>query len=173
MANPRKPPGKALGHRRHDFIVLEGGNETPVPKPPTGLLVSSERRWAAFWRSGVAEVIDPAADLPRLERWIKDSDEFTRVSRDVDRIGRMVLGSMGQPVLNPLYVLLRDLDERLRRAETEFGMTPKARLALGLALSEVTLNRQRIERHTPPPIADPGRRQAILAAIEQVEPDEQ
>jgi hypothetical protein len=159
----RKPPGQALGHRRHDFVVLDGGQTAPaIPRPPGGLLVATERRWDAFWRSGVSQVIDLDADMPRLHRWIRDSDEFTRVDREIRRVGRLVVGSMGQPVLNPLYGLLRELDDRLRRAEAAFGMTPMDRLRLGLTLAETKLAEQRV-RKGEPPVADRDRRAAILA----------
>jgi P27 family predicted phage terminase small subunit len=169
----RKAPGKALGKRRHDFIVLAGGRQVEVPKPPAGLLASSERRWDAFWRSPVAEVIDPGSDMPRLERWIKASDEFARVTKLVKETGRMVLGSMGQPVLNPLYALLRDLDAQLVRVEAEFGMTPMARLRLGLSIADLTEARQRIEGRARQAeiLADHARRAEILGEAVEVEAD--
>lgn len=159
----RKPPGQALGHRKHDFVILPGGNQAPVPQPPPELLKVTVRRWERFWASGVSQVIDLDADLPRLHRWIRDSDEFTRVEREIRRVGRLVVGSMGQPVLNPLYALARELDDRLRRAETAFGMTPRDRLALGLALAETKLADQTYRlREQDVPVADQDRRAAIL-----------
>jgi P27 family predicted phage terminase small subunit len=160
----RKPPGRATGKRRHDFIVLSGGRQAEVPKPPPGLLRASERRWEAFWRSPVSQVIDPDADLPRLHRWIAASDEFARTAKLISETGRMVLGSMGQPVLNPLYALLHDLDARLCRVEAEFGMTPMARLRLGLSIADLTEREQRIEagRRREAVLADHDRRAEIL-----------
>jgi P27 family predicted phage terminase small subunit len=175
MPAQRKPPGQALGHRRQEWVVLEGGGEggLAVPPCPPGLLKVSERRWETFWHSGVASVIDLASDLPRLERWIHASDEFTRVERQIKASGRLVVGSMGQPVLNPLYDLLRSLDDQLRRAETSFGMTPKDRLALGLTLAETARIRQQVEQgpRRTAPVADQARRASILAeAVRTEEP---
>lgn len=163
----RKPPGRTQGHRRQHFVVLQGGqlvDQGAIPPPPPGLLVRSERRWEAFWRSPVAQVIDPAADLPRLVRWIKASDEWERVTKTINETGRLVRGSMGQPVLNPLFGYLAQLDAQLTRAESEFGMTPMARLRLGLSLGELALQQQRLERGRGPAVADPDRRRAILDA---------
>jgi P27 family predicted phage terminase small subunit len=158
----RKAPGTAHGHRRHDFVVLAGGRQAPVPRPPTGLLVRSQRRWEAFWRSEVAQVIDLGSDLPALRRWIQASDEFERTVGLIAGTGRLVQGSMGQPVLNPLYGLLRDLHAQITRAESEFGMTPMARLRLGLSIGELKLQAQRL-RQGQAALADPDRRAAILA----------
>lgn len=158
----RKPPGRAQGHRRHEFVVLAGGRQAPMPKPPPGLLIASVRRWERFWTSQVAEVIDLDSDLPTLRRWIEASDEFERTARIIKNTGRLVQGSMGQPVLNPLYGLLRDLHAQIARAESEFGMTPMARLRLGLQLGELQLQAQRLQRGRAA-LADPDRRAAILA----------
>jgi P27 family predicted phage terminase small subunit len=69
--------------------------------------------------------------MPRLIRWIQAADEYDRTAKVV-RDTRLVKGSMGQPVLNPLVAYLIHLDTLISRAETEFGMTPAARMRLKL-----------------------------------------
>jgi len=104
---------------------------TSPPKPPTGLLASSRARWRQFWESQAAKAIDLDSDLPRLVRWIQAADEYDRTAKVV-RDTRLVKGSMGQPVLNPLVAYLIHLEGVISRAETEFGMTPAARMRLKL-----------------------------------------
>lgn len=104
---------------------------TSPPKPPAGLLASSRARWRQFWDSAAAQVIDLDSDMPRLLRWIQAADEYDRTAKVV-RDARLVKGSMGQPVLNPLVAYLIHLDTLISRAETEFGMTPAARMRLKL-----------------------------------------
>ena len=99
------------------------------PKPPAGLLKPSRDRWDHFWESPAAQAVSPESDLPRLVRWIQASDEYDRASAVV-RQSRLVKGSMGQPVLNPLVSYLAHLDGLITRAETDFGMTPAARRRL-------------------------------------------
>lgn len=99
------------------------------PEPPEGLLASSVERWDAFWSSAVAAKVDPASDLSRLVRWIHQSDEYDRVSAAC-RDARLVKGSTGQPVLNPLIGYLAQLEAQLARTEAEFGMTPASRSRL-------------------------------------------
>jgi P27 family predicted phage terminase small subunit len=161
----RKAPGKALGHRDHRFTVLQGGGQAlDVPPPPRGLQPASRKVWAAFWDSQVAQVIDPASDLPAITQWIKLVDEEGRLAGEIAKTGFMILGSMGQPVLNPLFGLRTQLRQEIHRLRGEFGMTPAARLRLGLALGEMQLQRQAIARGEGRPSAwqDPGRRSAIL-----------
>ena len=104
---------------------------TTPPKPPTGLLPASRARWRQFWESQAAKAIDLDSDLPRLIRWIQAADEYDRTAKVV-RDTRLVKGSMGQPVLNPLVAYLVHLEGVISRAETEFGMTPAARMRLKL-----------------------------------------
>lgn len=104
---------------------------TSPPKPPTGLLKPSRVRWWAFWASPAATAVNLDSDLPRLERWIQASDEYDRAAKTV-RQARLVKGSMGQPVLNPLVNYLAHLEPIITRAETDFGMTPAARTKLKL-----------------------------------------
>lgn len=104
---------------------------TSPPKPPTGLLPASRTRWKQFWDSHAAQAVNLESDLPRLIRWIQATDEYDRVSKTV-RDARLVKGSMGQPVLNPLVAYLIHLDQLISKAEGEFGMTPMSRQRLNL-----------------------------------------
>jgi len=106
------------------------------PKPPAGLLKPSRDRWRQFWASQAADAVDLASDMPRLVRWIQVSDEYDRAAK-VIRQSRLVRGSMGQPVLNPLVNYLMHLESMLTRTEKEFGMTPAARARLKLDRSSV------------------------------------
>jgi P27 family predicted phage terminase small subunit len=99
------------------------------PKPPAGLLASSRARWRQFWESQAALSVDLASDMPRLIRWIQATDEYDRTAK-VIRQSRLVKGSMGQPVLNPLVAYLMHLEGMITRTEKEFGMTPLARTRL-------------------------------------------
>ena len=103
------------------------------PKPPAGLLKPSRDRWRQFWESPAAQAVNVESDLPRLIRWIQATDEYDRAARVV-RKSRLVRGSMGQPVLNPLVAYLIHLDGLISKAEGEFGMTPMARQRLKLDL---------------------------------------
>jgi len=104
-----------------------------TPKLPgsTRLLKATRDRWAAFWASPPAKAVDLDADLPRLIRWAQATDEHDRAAETV-RQARLVKGSMGQPVLNPLVAYLAQLEQTIRAAEDAFGMTPAARMRLKL-----------------------------------------
>jgi P27 family predicted phage terminase small subunit len=118
-----------------------------APAPPSGLLKASRERWIAFWSSDVARAVDVAADGDRLTRWITYVDEWHRAMRDFRR-QRVAQGSMGQPRLHPLAGCLAQLEQAIARAEGELGLTPLARMKLGVATEEAALTAQRLNEIT-------------------------
>ena len=104
--------------------------ERSHPKAPAGLLKATSSQWDEFWQSDVSQLMT-SADIPALERLYSLYDERTRCLA-ATRKERMVMGSQGQPVLNPLYKHMATLDSEIRAMEDRFGLTPMARLKLGV-----------------------------------------
>ena len=52
------------------------------------------------------------------------------------RKARLVEGSQGQPRINPLFTTIATMDAEIRQLEDRFGLSPRARLALGIQLGE-------------------------------------
>lgn len=155
MKEGRTPKPAALRHnraKRPEVGLLpvprspRGENVTSfVPRPPTGLLPLSRKRWQAYWTSKVAAAADPQSDGHRIERWIRSVDEYERIFA-VFKKTRLVRGSTGQPVLNPLAAYLQQLRDDLMRAENELGLTPLARQRLGIAYGEASLTALELNR---------------------------
>jgi P27 family predicted phage terminase small subunit len=116
-----------------------------MPKAPRGLLESSRKRWAAYWSSAVAQAADRVVDLHRVERWIRAVDEYERVL-PVFRKTRLVKNAPGSVVLNPLAGYLNQLEAVIQRAETDLGLTPVARLRLGIAYGQARLTAEELNR---------------------------
>ena len=152
MSGPApKRLGSAQGHRKRRSAalgpVVAPGLPVVAPSPPSGLLKPSRERWEAFWRSDVARAVDFDADAGRLERWIRAVDEHERAGREL-RKQRVVKGSMGQPVLNPLAAYLNQLEAVVAKAEEAFGMTALARMRLGIATGEAAMTAERLNAMT-------------------------
>ncbi len=105
------------------------------PAPPEGLSGAALTAWEAFWRSPVAAAVDTSSDLPALHRLFGLYEERERAFRGMRRRW-IVAGSTGQPSLNPLAKYLAYLDDGIRALEDRFGLTPMARLKLGIAVGE-------------------------------------
>ncbi len=135
---PRLPKPKPLRQNteRRDIglVAISGGRPEP-PAPPAGLLAETVADWQAFWTSALASAAVPATDLPAITRLFRLRDERERMARVV-RKARVVLGSEGQPRANPLYSQINSFDAEIRQIEDRFGLTPMARLKLGITLGD-------------------------------------
>jgi P27 family predicted phage terminase small subunit len=107
----------------------------------------TERAWTSFWESDVAAAVDPATDLPGLYRYIVAFDEYLHAVTAMRR-KRVVRGSTGQPVVNPIAGYIAQREAELSRAETAFGLNPRARAALGLIFGEAKLTAARLNEMT-------------------------
>jgi P27 family predicted phage terminase small subunit len=139
----RKPQGRAQGHRRQvreeervapGLAVEVRGAQDVTPLPPEGLLPKIRDRWRTFWRSEMARIVDEDRDRPAIERLFTLYDERERAYQAFRR-ARLVKGSTKQPVVNPLWRhATATLDPEIRQLEDRFGLTPRSRAQLGLAI---------------------------------------
>jgi len=117
------------------------------PSPPVRLRQAAREAWLGYFRSPVARAFDPDADLPLLTRWASYLDEWDRINVALRKQDRVVSGSLGQPVLNPLVGYLLKLEQLIGRAERELGLTPLARASLGLTQGQARLTVAQINEH--------------------------
>ena len=131
-----KPMDQRQGHRKGRSLTLARQEGRPsVPRPPDGLLAGSRKQWRAYWLSDVARAADRKVDYPRIVRWIETLDEYDRVNPILKQT-RLVKGSTGQPALTPLASYVEALRVELRAAENDLGLTPLARLRLGITFGQ-------------------------------------
>lgn len=125
-------------------IVLALVRGIEPPAAPEGLLQKIEEDWEAFWKAPLAQHVIQE-DLPALKRLFTLYDERERAYRSY-RANRLVKGSQDQMVLNPLARVMQNLDVEIRHLEDRFGLTPRARFALGIAFGEVTKSLEEMNR---------------------------
>jgi P27 family predicted phage terminase small subunit len=125
------------------LVALPGGKVDPPP-PPTGLLKATREDWSGFWESPLASLVVPA-DVPALRRLFALYDERLRAYQGYRR-QRLAPGSMGQPTLNPLFGAMKGMDAEIRALEDRFGLSPIARLRLGVALGEAAKSLDELNR---------------------------
>lgn len=116
-----------------------------APMPPSGVLATTKQAWCVFWRSKLASLVKPDSDLPALERLFSLYDERERCYRAAKK-NRLVQGSQGQMVLNPLYKQMNVLDTEIRNLEDRFGLTPMARLKLGVQFGDTHRSLEEMNR---------------------------
>lgn len=153
MPTRRKRPGTHRGHRTVTSLELVGSPAAPagsVPEPPSlpgsrRLLVVTVKAWDAFWNSELAQLVDPVdacTALPRLFRMYDQRERFERLTLATP----MVEGSQGQPVVNPAAGQVASLDVRILALEDRFGITPMARLKLGITFGAATRSLEDLNR---------------------------
>lgn len=134
---PGPPPKLASRRQRRggtSLVVCEGDGAVVAPELPGGLLKATRQWWAQLWADPIASVFEPS-DVGALRRLATLVDERERAFRAFRR-GRVVAGSKGQPRLHPLGRLVADLDVEIRNLEDRFGLSPQARLRLGVQFAE-------------------------------------
>lgn len=108
-------------------LVVRAG--FPVPAARAEWLESSRVAWAAYWASELALAIREA-QLPMVDRLFSVRDERERSYSALLAGERLVPGSKGQPVLNPLIDYVSKCDNTIMKLEDRLGLSPRSLLAL-------------------------------------------
>lgn len=118
------------------------------PKGSNGkpMLKATRDAWVAFWDSDVARLVDTRSDLPSLHRLFRLYDERQKIDNHVARHGRLTTGSTGQTTLDPLYKEQSSVDARITALEDRFGLTPLARLKLGVTFGQAAESLDRMNQ---------------------------
>ncbi|PFG75306.1 hypothetical protein [Tepidiforma thermophila] len=124
LSNPR-------GSRARVAPRIQGGRPDCIP--PFPLEDTGERRlaleaWTSLWTSSAGQLVDPVADAVPLYRWMRDIDEYERLS-SLCAAAPTVKSASG-PRLNPLYARVAQLSRQLAAWEERFGLTPRGRQLL-------------------------------------------
>jgi len=119
------------------------GSAPALPSSEKPLLKVTQEAWASFWSTEPLAALVMPADRPALDRLFKMYDLRERLERMVVRQPFME-GSTGQPVVNPAAKEVASLDGRILQLEDRFGITPMARLKLGIAFGEASRSLDRL-----------------------------
>jgi len=137
MAGKRQKPPDALAFRRagryRPLVIAEG--ERPVPPCPEGVVTKARDAWNHLWRSPLRQAY-AESDLPALHRWVWWYDQWLRTAEQITQTGPTRSGARGDVVLRPSVRFLKACEEALQSLEEAFGMTPLARMRLGITCSE-------------------------------------
>ena len=123
-------------HRIRPTVVDIGAyKKRDIPKLKGRYLKITKIWWEDFWNSDLASAVDTKSDQSAVYRLATLIDERERVYKQAKK-ERLVVGSQGQVVLNPLYSAMLKLDAEIRQLEDRIGMNPKARVSLGISIGQ-------------------------------------
>ena len=130
-------PVEQREHRiRPKLVDISAYKEREIPKLKGRYLKNTKLWWEDFWNSDLATAIDPKSDQSAIYRLATLIDERERIYKQAKK-DRLVVGSQGQVVLNPLYSAMLKLDAEIRQLEDRLGMNPKSRISLGIQLGQM------------------------------------
>ena len=123
-------------HRIRPTVVDIGAyKKRDIPQLKGRYLKITKNWWEDFWNSDLASAVDTKSDQSAVYRLATLIDERERVYKQAKK-ERLVVGSQGQVVLNPLYSAMLKLDAEIRQLEDRIGMNPKARVSLGISIGQ-------------------------------------
>ena len=96
-----------------------------VPVPPPGLRDAWMQLWRGLWTSPVARLLDPVSDYPPAARLFRLYVLGDRLDDQIDAAGVVDTGLVSSRV---------KCATEARLIEAQLGLSPRSRLALGLAL---------------------------------------
>jgi len=140
MPRPKKPAEVRQrakdGHHGDDvgLVVVPISAGMEVPPPAKEWLKPTKEQWSQFWASPVAQLVLPV-DQPAVHRLFSMYDMRARAEA-IYRKAPLTAGSMGQSVLNPMAGEIHSLDKTITTLEDRLGITPLARLKLGVKFGE-------------------------------------
>ena len=147
------------GHGAHNvaplnLVVYNDGAVSPseIPMPPGGLLPTTVMSWNTYWTSELARAVTLPTDLPALHRLFRYYDDLER-SWEIYLRDPEVIGSTGQTRISHFAKHIAELEPMIRALEDRFGLSPKARLELGVTLGDAARSLEDLYR---PAKGDPG-----------------
>jgi len=150
-----KEEGKRQNRRARSNLKLVAQHDpdaVAIPDPPAGLSDTQVDSWTAFFASELAQLVKHTdmASVRRLWGYYQQHEDLTRI---FDK-GRMVAGSTGQPRLNPALEGMVKLETAIHRLENELGLTPAARMRLGIITADAALSLDSLNQRAAAAMSD-------------------
>jgi P27 family predicted phage terminase small subunit len=130
----------AMPRRRKPTLTLVSPDHpAPTVAPSRPILAPSHLSddEASYFREFLASIPPSirvtASDVPAIARWATFQAMLIAAKQDVEENGATLQTERGQ-TRNKAFITIREASDAQRRIEAAFGMTPEARVRLGIAL---------------------------------------
>ena len=136
MGSPKKAPALRQGHANDGATAAPVRSDDNVPPAPDHLGPEGVAVWESVWIAG-GSFYEPSTDSPTIERYASMQERRIAYMTAISKEGHVTVGSQGQMVLHPLARMLSELEGKLTSLEDRLGLSPQARLNLGLSVVKV------------------------------------
>ena len=130
---------KKIEHREHrirrKLVDMSAYKKRDIPQLKGRYLKNTKLWWDDFWNSDLASAIDIKSDGQVIYRLATLIDERERIYKQAKK-DRLVIGSQGQAVINPLYSALLKVDAEIRQLEDRIGMSHKSMISLVISIGQ-------------------------------------
>jgi P27 family predicted phage terminase small subunit len=133
---PKEEGRRQRARSQKNTSLIAAYEPSPIPEPPEQLSTIQVEAWDVFFTSDLAGLIK-ATDLPvvrRLWTYYQQHEDLLVIFEK----SKLVAGSTGQPRINPAHDAILKLETAIHRLENELGLTPSARLRLGITFADAT-----------------------------------
>lgn len=127
----KKAPGTAIDPRNGQKATIARKGVEKFP-PPAGLSDAAVAVWDSYWEDPVSALLTPA-DKIVLTRWIEMVDHRAKLLAQA-AAEPIVYGSTRQKQAHPFFSLSMTFEKAIQALETQLGIGPKNRAALGIAV---------------------------------------
>lgn len=131
MARDAKRPEDRQRRNRPAVIDAGAAPAVPAPGPPEWLTGPLADAWRGLWCSPVAQLLDPVSDRPAVERLFR---LYLVGERLDERLAAVAAGEVDDVSLEQAAAARVRVASECRLLEGQLGLSPRSRLALGLAL---------------------------------------
>lgn len=142
---PKEEGARQNRRARTNLRLIAEHEAAAAPAPPDNLSPSRIADWEAYFASPLAGLVKETdlSVVRRLWGYYQQHDELTAIFQK----SRLVAGSTGQPRMNPAADALLKLENAILRLENELGLTPSARLRLGITFADATNSLEKLTEH--------------------------
>ena len=106
-----------------------------LPPVPTHLTRKGKDVWRSVWAAG-GDAYSVLTDANVIERYATLHDRRDELLTMLSDEGMVSVGSQGQQVLHPAARYIADVEKAMLGLEAVLGLTPEARLRLGISAIE-------------------------------------
>ena len=133
---PKEEGRRQRARSQKNNALIAAYEPAPIPDAPEGLSEPQLVAWEEFFTSELSGLIKKT-DMPvvrRLWTYYQQHEDLTVIFEK----SKLVAGSTGQPRINPAHDAILKLEGAIHRLENELGLTPSARLRLGITFADAT-----------------------------------
>ena len=130
-----RPKSAELRQGNANLATLQTTADIDIPDAPKDFTPFGRRLWIDIWTAG-KNAYQPLTDCHVVERYVSLQQRRRDLLEILETEGWLSEGSTGQLVIHPAAKLLDSVEGKLGPLEDRLGLSPEARLRLGISSVE-------------------------------------